>query len=773
MQIKRYLPEGLCLGFYAIIALCLINMAIKNEALLVKLIAIETLEKIVPKQTSEMLNTNFTSHLHYDLYAQLQLEIEKQLLRLTPQDEVFNQVASFNELSSNYMQLATMIKTSTRLITFAAQNSNPLHEKINDQLLKLLISPNIQTKSALLNSIYQHESSHDLTHDLMSWQMVKEHIQFIIDNIDNANVMKEELLNHSAFGAVAKSSHHLSSQYHTNETDILIYYFAIISCFLAIFMIVLKRQQKELKRKTELYKEAADIKTKFLANMSHEIRTPITGIIGLIDLCQDTQLSKEQADYIEKLSFSANSLLGIINDILDFSKIEAGKLKLDYVEFDHERLFEHLNFMIDKTAEAKGIELIFDLNPSATVWIKSDPVRITQILLNLISNAVKFTNEGHIVISAEIRQMTEQTNDVTAAYEVEYMIKDTGIGLTEAQLNKLFDRFVQADDSTTRKYGGTGLGLSICRSLTDLLGGSIRVESELNIGSSFYVNLPVEVLAQTPKLNNERTAANVRYPDLQGKKLLLLEDNPVTSSVIEAIAKQVEIEITLVTRVSNAIKACAQTQFDFAIVDWHLSNESGLDFITQIRAQQCAPHKIIICSALNRKHIEDSHSLLSEYAFLAKPFTTYRLCDALNSPELNDTISNQSTSQHKEATKPKILLVEDNKINQTIASTLLRKMDLDVDIAENGLQAIEQVKANHYPLVLMDIRMPVMDGIEATKILRKEYSKESLTIIALTANVTTEEVSYYLEIGMNGHLCKPYDRDEIIKQLAMYVPISP
>lgn len=773
MLIKRYLPEGICLSLYAIIAIVLIDISIKNEVILLKLTATQALEKIVPKQTSEMLNTNFTSNLHYDLYAQLQLEIEKQLLWLSPKDEVFNQVGSFNELSSNYMQLTTMIKTSTRLVTFADQDNSQLHEQINDRLLKLLISPSEHTKQALVSLMTDAENNTQLNQNTMSWDMIKDHIQFIIDNIDNSITIKEQILSHSVFDAITKQSQLFSEEYHSNETHILIYYFGIISCFLVIFIIVLKRQQKELKRKTQLHKEAADVKTQFLANMSHEIRTPITGIIGLIELCQDTQLSVIQSDYIQKLSFSANSLLGIINDILDFSKIEAGKLKLDYVEFDHERLFENLSFMIGKTAENKGIELIFDLDSSATVWIKSDPVRITQVLLNLISNAVKFTDEGHIVISAQITSSQAQIDQPSPLFEIEYMIKDTGIGLTNSQINKLFERFVQADDSTTRKYGGTGLGLSICRSLTDMLGGTIRVESKINIGSSFYVNLPVEIIEKKPQQDVEFPVARVHYPALQGKRLLLLEDNPVTSSVIEAIANQIEINITLVRRISEAIDACNNIQFDFAIIDWHLSNESGLDFITQIQAQQCTPNKIIICSALNRKHIEDTNDLLSEYPFLAKPFTAYQLCDVLNSPELNRAETSHSQIVKNKSSKPKVLLVEDNKINQTIASTLLRKMGLEVDIAENGLEAIERVKSNNYPLVLMDIRMPVMDGIEATKVLRKDYSKESLIIIALTANVTTEEISYYLEIGMNSHLCKPYDRDEIVKQLSMYVPITP
>ncbi|WP_440876321.1 response regulator [Thalassotalea sp. PLHSN55] len=777
MKLTKYLPEAFCLLLYATFAVLFINALDKREQIQARLTTISALESIIPQQTAEILNTNFNSNLHYDLYAQFQLEIERLMLHLPIDSEIKTALEQYNRLTDNYMQLVTMLKTSRRLVVFSKAIPSAQQQIINSELMKFTISPTQQQKQSFTNKLSTVLG--DKTKVSSEHLSIIQHANFIANNTQTSQELMEQVKTSNINSYLVKRYSSLQQQYQHLSELVVAYLFLIILSLLFIFIILLKRQQNHLKHQTLRANAAAKAKSLFLANMSHEIRTPLTGIIGLSELCLETKLSTTQKDYLDKVLFSATSLLSIINDILDYSKIEAGKLSIDYIDFEHEKLFENLDTMLSKAAETKGLEIIYQLDPNISPWINSDPVRLGQILVNLVGNGIKFTDKGHIYIQAKVVDIAEHTEiaakltDVTEYQLIQYKVTDTGIGLSSEQASKLFERFVQADDSTTRKYGGTGLGLSICRTLAELMHGSIEVQSQLNVGSTFLVTLPV-------KITQQGEAKQLDISELSGKTLLLLEDNLITQEVISKIAHHLGMQIEITDSVSKAISACQVQIFDYAIVDWHLPSESGLDFIKQMKSDENQPKEIVICSAFNHKQIEDREQLLKHHKFLSKPFTISRFYNSLTNPQKihqqkNIAQAQQTIVQEDRSecdSKPRILLVEDNRINQTIATTILKNLNLSVDHAEDGLASIMKAKMNHYDVILMDIRMPVMDGMEATKELRKLYDENELVIIALTANVTEEEVKHYLSIGMNSHLCKPYDKQLIKEELAKYIDLK-
>jgi signal transduction histidine kinase/CheY-like chemotaxis protein len=599
-----------------------------------------------------------------------------------------------------------------------------------------------------------------------SWSHFKQHYQFILNNSDIAFEQKELLQQVDISSALSEQRAVYQAQVIQAQIAQLLSLFGVVLSFIIIFIAVLMRQRKLLKQKSEMYKEAAEVKSRFLANMSHEIRTPMTGIIGLAELCLDSNLDAQQKDYMSKLHFSASSLLVIINDILDFSKIESGKLHIENIPFDHNKLFDNLSVMLGKTAQKKSIELIYDLDDSIPNALTGDAVRLSQILLNLLNNAVKFTEQGHVILKS---RLIETSNIDESDIWIEYKILDTGIGMNKEQLGRLFGRFEQADESTTRKFGGTGLGLSIVKQLVNLLEGNISVPSELGEGSQFVVKLPFK---RTSKSNVELSA----FPEAISGKLLILEDNSITQVVLKQIAEQLGLEVTLASSVMQAQACCQNEQFDIALIDWHLPEQSGLDFINHASTLQFPPTRQIICSAFELDYIEQFIKDDIEFEYISKPVTKWSLHNILqtqaNAHKFHGHAPNPSQQGQTPlmlATSLHILLVEDNKINQTIASAMFKGFGVTMDIANDGQEALEMLSDGSYQIVFMDIQMPVMDGIEATKRIRKTKNQDELPIIALTANGTKEEVEHYLAIGMNAHLSKPYDKAAIERVLIQYV----
>ncbi|AWB65911.1 hypothetical protein C2869_05395 [Saccharobesus litoralis] len=740
------------------------------------------LEATLPKHTTEILNISFSGTHHYDMYAQLQLEIDNLRRQLSLRNGLLKALDQYDSTTQHYVQLVTMLKTSRRIVSTGVTTQD-LNEQEHAQitqisllLLQLLNEPNALRQQNLITQLQQLNGQLRQIAKSESAHVIISHLQFINDKIMRAQELKEQISGSQINKITSNSRTQANRLVQLAQKQQLSSYFLIGLSFIGLFIATLLNKQRLLNKKTQQYKQAALVKTQFLANMSHEIRTPMTGIIGLTELCAQTNLNPQQREYIDKLHFSATALLTIINDILDFSKIESGKLPIEQVNFYHHTLIDNIAAMLGKIADEKGIELIFDIAPDIPDNLIGDPVRVNQILLNLISNAVKFTEKGHVILKVRVQERLQYHTTL------KYQVIDTGIGLSEAQQAKIFERFSQADESTTRKYGGTGLGLAISQLLAGLMQGNISVQSTLGKGSTFSLTLPFQFQQNAPEIGHEQAQPQ---SVLQGQSLLIVEDNSITQQVVKAMADSLGLQVVVCSDVKQALQACQQQVFNFALVDWSLPVHDGLYFIEQVKQRACPPQRIVICSAYGKTYIDQYSETTQAFQYLPKPITFQSLIKALtdNSPSEviadgsqqnasliapsiakgNNTATQAIVDQEDDCqiTQHKVLLVEDNEINQTICLALLADLNIQADLAVNGQEAIEKFQSHVYPLVLMDIQMPIMDGREATKILRQTYSEQQVKIVALTANVTQEEIDHYHSIGMDHHLSKPYNKDQM------------
>jgi predicted ATPase/signal transduction histidine kinase/DNA-binding response OmpR family regulator/HPt (histidine-containing phosphotransfer) domain-containing protein len=511
---------------------------------------------------------------------------------------------------------------------------------------------------------------------------------------------------------------------------------------------------------------ATAAKSSFLARMSHEIRTPINAVIGLSRLANKTNLTAEQQDYLSKIQESGEVLLSLVNDILDFSKIEAGKLELEVTRFSLDKVLQRAVNLNALKAHAKSLELICHVDPALPAVLLGDPLRIQQILVNLISNAVKFSDRGVISISVQQLQQQDQQLKILLA------IRDHGIGITPEQQQGLFQSFSQADDSITRKYGGSGLGLVICKQLCELMDGRIYLESQFGQGTTFYCELMLQAAeAQVP--------ASGLSMDISALKALVVDDIALARTVLLSLLNEMGISADQTDNGYQAIELVRQAKaagqpYDFVLMDWRMPGMDGIETSRRIQQLDDAPH-ILMVSAYDREQAKANLHDVKIARFIEKPVNQSILLDALYSMLEQDMPlrPRAKSSEAPDLGAYRILLVEDHPINRQVALGLLKDTKVQVDIAENGVQALHRLQQQHYDLVLMDIQMPEMDGLTACQHIRQQLLLADLPVIAMTAHAMASDIAKSKAAGMNDHLTKPIDPEQLFNTLLHYLPARP